>query len=152
MFSQLVKDHPSGQPIIYCSKCILAVYNVVHKTILPSNSSEQNVWPSNNIKPAFWEFDVWTKSKQTKLCWKKKKSKCENWVNFKKATNQANLTSARFRKNMPHLRPIKKRNNNNWDDSQDDFNLQISRRILCIPGFLKTWQLKHVSLSHWLVI
>ena len=40
----------------------------------------------------FWEFDAWTKSKQTKLYWKK--IKCENWVN---STSQGNLTSAVFR-------------------------------------------------------
>ena len=38
------------------------------------------------------EFDAWTKSKQTKLYWKK--IKCENWVN---STSQGNLTSAGFR-------------------------------------------------------
>ena len=38
------------------------------------------------------EFDAWTKTKQTKLYWKK--IKCENWVN---STSQGNLTSAGFR-------------------------------------------------------
>ena len=48
------------------------VYNVLHKTKFPSNVSEYKL--SNNIKHSFFELDAWTKSKHTKLYWKKKKS------------------------------------------------------------------------------
>ena len=74
-----------------------AVYNVLHKTKFPSNVSEYKL--SNNIKHSFFELDAWTKSKHTKLYWKKK-SNVKTESPLGKQKSQGNLTSARFRRKM----------------------------------------------------
>ena len=73
------------------------VYNVLHKTKFPSNVSEYKL--SNNIKHSFFELDAWTKSKHTKLYWKKK-SNVKTESPLGKQKSQGNLTSARFRRKM----------------------------------------------------
>ena len=55
MFSQLVKRYPGGQQIIYCSKCILPLYNVLRKTKFLSSCPEQNSLAIKQYQTSFFE-------------------------------------------------------------------------------------------------
>ena len=102
MFSQLVKQSPwwaagNCSHVHFITTPLPSVYYVLHNTKFPSNVSEYKL--SNNIKHSFFELDAWTKSKHTKLYWKKK-SNVKTESPLGKQKSQGNLTSARFRRKM----------------------------------------------------
>ena len=121
MFSQLVKRSPWWAPDNLLQYMYTSGVQCITQNKIPIKLPRTKQFGHKTISNQFfWEFFARTKLKQTKLYWKK------NQMWKLSQLNRPGKSDKCWFQNMLQLRPIKEwRSSNNWDDSQDDFNLQI---------------------------